>query len=388
MGPSKGRRFKMTRERNRIRYQYYCIVTVDGEDCPRMERKHSKCRYHYKEAIAGVPFTKDTRYEDKPICEVDGCDREARGWKTVCSSHYMQELHGVDDLTPLKAIRKQNMSAEEMLEYLMEHTVSRRNRVMGSPCKLSTLTPNSGGYIPLSWRNPATGKYIRTAHRTIATIRFGAQPKGKPVVRHFCGNKTCLEHLAWGTHSENAHDREKDIERPYRKAPKGYKWIIKEGLGKCGALVDGKVCGREEGCCKNLCAAHHTQKLKGHVFHEVRRSRKRNGFTDGDLLELLYSQCIEEGECLRRQVGRASTGYTNVAFDGRPQGAHRVVALLWHGEPPKGMNHVDHLCGNRDCIFPKHLRYTDAKGNCETKYKLNPKLGEQLAARRRVATSQ
>jgi hypothetical protein len=51
-----------------------------------------------------------------------------------------------------------------------------------------------------------------------------------------------------------------------------------------------------------------------------------------------------------------SKGYGSMGVDGRTDRAHRVSVRLATGKPiPVGM-YVDHMCMNRQCVNPAHLR--------------------------------
>lgn len=49
------------------------------------------------------------------------------------------------------------------------------------------------------------------------------------------------------------------------------------------------------------------------------------------------------------------TGYTFVTYKGKTIGTHRVSWELLNGSIPDGLV-IDHLCKNRACIAPDHLR--------------------------------
>lgn len=67
------------------------------------------------------------------------------------------------------------------------------------------------------------------------------------------------------------------------------------------------------------------------------------------------SYCQEEGECLVWKKGRHSEGYGLFTFENRSVYAHRYVYERENGPVPDGM-FVDHICHNRACVLPEHLR--------------------------------
>ena len=52
--------------------------------------------------------------------------------------------------------------------------------------------------------------------------------------------------------------------------------------------------------------------------------------------------------------GHNSEGYSQVQWEGRPLGAHRVIYEALYGPVPEGLE-IDHLCRNPGCVNPAHL---------------------------------
>ena len=44
---------------------------------------------------------------------------------------------------------------------------------------------------------------------------------------------------------------------------------------------------------------------------------------------------------------------------------HRLLCLEAYGEAPSEEHEVEHTCGNRRCMNPKHVRWATHKENCE-----------------------
>ncbi len=65
------------------------------------------------------------------------------------------------------------------------------------------------------------------------------------------------------------------------------------------------------------------------------------------------------GECLRWPFATDARGYGRLHFDGNSRGAHRVMCLLTHGDPPSPEHEAAHTCGrgHEGCVNPKHLRW-------------------------------
>ena len=62
-------------------------------------------------------------------------------------------------------------------------------------------------------------------------------------------------------------------------------------------------------------------------------------------------------------LGGTREGYGAISVKGRTTGAHVVAWQLTHGRPVPPGQMVDHLCHNRRCINPHHLRVVTPSQN-------------------------
>ena len=64
--------------------------------------------------------------------------------------------------------------------------------------------------------------------------------------------------------------------------------------------------------------------------------------------------------------GATSGGYGSLGFDGEQWKAHRYAWTLTHGPIPDGLD-IDHLCFNRSCVNPAHMRLVTRAQNASRK---------------------
>ena len=81
-------------------------------------------------------------------------------------------------------------------------------------------------------------------------------------------------------------------------------------------------------------------------------------------LEQKLNSYTLNGDCWEYNGCSDSSGYGTIMVEGKLQRVHR---LSWefhnHKKIPKGMV-IDHICFNRKCINPAHLRLATIKDNC------------------------
>jgi hypothetical protein len=72
---------------------------------------------------------------------------------------------------------------------------------------------------------------------------------------------------------------------------------------------------------------------------------------------------VRKGEdCWQWTGGHIRSGYARATFRGRTIYVHRLMYVVFRGPIPAKMV-MDHLCNNRKCVNPKHLKVTTSRDN-------------------------
>lgn len=86
----------------------------------------------------------------------------------------------------------------------------------------------------------------------------------------------------------------------------------------------------------------------------------------------LFESKVRRGEgCWDIDTYLRPDGYRYLQVQGKKAMAHRVSWEIHNGPIPEGL-FIDHICRNRACVNPEHLRLATSKQNAENKPIPNP----------------
>lgn len=126
-------------------------------------------------------------------------------------------------------------------------------------------------------------------------------------------------------------------------------------------------------CSVSSCGAKHVARgFCQHHYDGVRKAGDptsiRKTARNGDHIAWLTRAAAHEGEdCLIWPFGKNRSGYGHTRHDGLQTGAHRVVCILAHGEPPFLWAQAAHSCNTPSCCNPNHLSWKTSLANHDDK---------------------
>lgn len=111
---------------------------------------------------------------------------------------------------------------------------------------------------------------------------------------------------------------------------------------------------------KGLCNAHYHRKRRGGDMDAPIREHRLTPE------QRFWSKVDKSGDCWPWTASKHPDGYGQFILGGRLQYAHRVSWEWANGPIPDGME-VDHLCWDRACVNPGHLRVVTHAQNLQNR---------------------
>jgi hypothetical protein len=86
----------------------------------------------------------------------------------------------------------------------------------------------------------------------------------------------------------------------------------------------------------------------------------------GTVEQRFLAKVNKTDDCWEWTGAKITTGYGNLYSEGRMRGAHRISYEIAYGPFDQSMD-IDHICHNRGCVNPEHLRVVDRKQNMQNR---------------------
>ncbi len=111
------------------------------------------------------------------------------------------------------------------------------------------------------------------------------------------------------------------------------------------------ICDTAKVKARGYCAAHYSREIRG---QDMDQPVKKAGASDQ---ERFWEKVDKTGSCWN-WTGAKDNGYGVCRVEGAARLAHRVSYKWANGEIPAGAL-LDHMCHNKSCVNPGHLRFAD-----------------------------
>lgn len=136
--------------------------------------------------------------------------------------------------------------------------------------------------------------------------------------------------------------------------------VRSKGSGITVCTAEG--CNRGGKIVKGYCLKHYQHFMK---YGDIQHPKGKSGPSPDKSDEARFQEKFEiTDSCWVWKAYRNQGGYGSFSVKGRMRLAHRVSFEMFKGElEPSDI--IDHICRNRSCVNPEHLRVVDRSGNAQ-----------------------